>query len=65
MNSQFDGPLVGAFEADTTGVVKQEFITYRTRDGMLVKETTTRRFSKDGDYHDSSSVEPLVGVKDD
>ena len=44
MNSQFEGPLLGAFEADTTGVVKQEFITYRKRDGMFVKETTSRRF---------------------
>ena len=65
MNSQFEGPLVGAFEADVTGVVKQEFITYRKRDGMLVKEITTRRFSKNGDWHDTSSVEPLVEVKDD
>ena len=65
MNSKFEGPLVSAFEADTTGVVKQEFITYRKRDGMLVKETTTRRFLTDGaDYHDVSSVEPLVEVKD-
>ena len=65
MNSQFEGPLVGAFEADTTGVVKQEFITYRKRDGMFVKETTTRRFRGNGDWHDVSSVEPLIEVKDD
>ena len=35
MNSKFEGPLVGAFEADTKGVVKQVFITYRKRDGHL------------------------------
>ncbi len=64
MNSKFEGPLVNAFEADTTGVVKQEFITYRKSDGMFVKETTTRRFNGKGDWHDSSTIEPLVAVKD-
>ena len=39
MNSKLEGPLVSAFEADVEGVVKQEFITYRKRDGMFVKET--------------------------
>ena len=63
MNSKLDGPLVSAFEADTTGVVKQELITYRVRDGQLVKETTCRKFQSNGlDYHDVSSVEPLVEV---
>ena len=66
MNSKFEGPLVGAFEADTKGVVKQVFITYRKRDGQLVKETVSRRFLADGsDWHDVSSSEPLVEVKDD
>lgn len=65
MNSKFDGPLVSAFESDTTGVVKQQFITYRVKDGMLRKETTTRLFQGKDDWTDSSSVEPLVAVKDD
>ncbi len=65
MNSKFDGPLVSAFESDTTGVVKQQFITYRVKDGMLRKETTTRIFQGKDDWTDSSSVEPLVAVKDD
>lgn len=64
MNSKLDGPLVGAFEADTDGVVKQEFITYRVKDGMLRKETTTRTFQGNGkDWIDTSSVVPLVEVK--
>ena len=63
MNTRLDGPLVAAFEADIEGVIKQEFITYRVRDGMFVKETTTRKFSNNGDWHDTSSVEPLVEVK--
>ena len=64
MNSKLDGPLVSAFESDTTGVVKQVLITYRKRKGMLVQETTTRTFSSDGnDWHDTSSTDPLVEVK--
>jgi hypothetical protein len=64
MNSKLDGPLVGAFEANTDGVVKQEFITYRVKDGMLRKETTTRTFQGNGkDWIDTSSVVPLVEVK--
>ena len=63
MNSKLDGPLVSAFEADTTGVIKQEFVTYRIVDGMLRKETTTRKFNGNDDWHDSSTVEPLTEVK--
>jgi hypothetical protein len=65
MNSKLDGPLVSAFEADTTGVVKQEFITYRVVNGMLRKETTVRKFQGSGaDWVDTSTVEPLAEVKD-
>ena len=64
MNSKNEGPLVSAFEQDTTGVIKQEFVTYRIKDGMLRKETTTRTFQSDGqDWIDTSSVVPLVEVK--
>ena len=64
MNSKLEGPFVSAFEADTQGVVKQEFITYRVKDGMLRKETTTRTFQGNGkDWIDTSSVVPLVEVK--
>ena len=58
-----DGPLKSATVdgmKDLTGVIKQEFITYRVKDGMLRKEITTRKFSGDGDYHDSNTVEPLI-----
>ncbi len=65
MNSNFDGPLVSAFQRNVDGVVKQELITYRVKDGQFCKETTTRRFNKDqSNWHDTSSVEPLIEVKD-
>ena len=64
MSSKYDGPLVSAFETDPVGVVKQELITYRVKDGMLRKEITTRKFNKDQtDWHDSQSVDPMMEVK--
>ena len=63
MNSKLDGPLVSAFESETTGVIMQELITYRVAEGMLRIEKTQRRFTNDGrDYNDSSSVTPLGKV---
>jgi hypothetical protein len=64
MNNKYDGPLVSAFETEPTGVIKQELITYRIKDGMLRKEITSRRFNKDQtDWHDSQSVDPMMEVK--
>ena len=64
MNNKFDGPLVSAFESDPTGVIKQELVTYRIKDGMLRKETTTRRFNSDQtDWLDSNTVDPILEVK--
>ena len=66
MNTKYDGPLVSAFETDPVGVIKQELITYRIKDGMLRKETTSRKFNSDQtDWHDSQSVDPLVEWKND
>ena len=59
-----DGPLKSATVdgmKDLTGVIKQEFITYRVKDGMLRKEITNRRFYNE-DYHDSITTEPLMRV---
>ena len=64
MNNKYDGPFVSAFETDPEGVVKQELITYRIKDGMLRKEVTTRKFNLDQtDWHDSQSVDPLMEIK--
>jgi len=41
-----EGPFQGAFEADTTGVVRREITTYRYKDGIMIKETATRTFTK-------------------
>lgn len=64
MNNKYDGPFVSAFETDPEGVVKQELITYRVKDGILRKEVTSRKFNSDQtDWHDSQSVDPILEVK--
>jgi hypothetical protein len=55
-----EGPFKSAFDADTNGVVRREIVTYRIKNGMMVKETACRDYYKDGDYHDSQNAMPLV-----
>jgi hypothetical protein len=55
-----DGPFKNAFEADTNGVVRREIITYRIKNGIMVKEEACRDYYKSGDYHDSQNSKPLV-----
>jgi hypothetical protein len=64
MNSKYDGPFVSAFETDPEGVIKQELITYRVKNGFLRKEITSRKFNSDQtDWHDSQSVDPILEIK--
>ena len=56
------GPFYDAFEGSVDGVIKQELITYRIRNGMLVVEKTQRSYSGD-DYQDTVSSMPLVEVQ--
>jgi hypothetical protein len=55
-----EGPFKNAFDADTDGVVRREIVTYRIKNGMMVKETACRDYYQSGDYHDSQSTMPLV-----
>ena len=60
-----DGPLKQAFDLlDSDGVLSRTLTTYRKRNGMLVKETSTRQFMGSGDYNDSYTDEPLVRLED-
>ena len=54
------GPLMDEWNKDNKGVVLKELTTYRVVDGVLHKEVVTRRYRKDGDYHDVKQVTPLV-----
>jgi hypothetical protein len=59
-----EGPFYAAFQGDTTGVIKQELITYKVKDGMLYKEIVKRDYSGSGkDYIDSSTSMPLGEIK--
>jgi hypothetical protein len=58
-----EGPFKAAAEAATDGVIKQELVTYRIKDGNLRKETSHRYFTDKNDYHDTTSVEILTEVK--
>ena len=55
-----EGPFKSAFDADTGGVILREIVTYRMRDGIMIKETASRDYYKSGDYHDSQSTTPMV-----
>ena len=55
-----EGPFKAAFEADTDGVLRREIITYRKKDGRIVKEIAFRSYYKIGDYHDTSESVPLA-----
>jgi hypothetical protein len=55
-----EGPFKNAFDADTVGVIRREIVTYRMRDGIMIKETANRDYYKSGDYHDSESTTPMV-----
>jgi len=57
-----EGPFKSTVEAQKDGVIKEEYIVYRKRDGILVKETSVRKH-KLNDYHDISTVEPLAEIK--
>ena len=55
-----DGPFKAAFDADTDGVIRREIVTYRVKNGMMVKESACRDYYKSGDYHDSQNTMPLT-----
>jgi len=55
-----EGPFKTAFDSDTDGVVRREIITYRMRNGMMIKEEASRDYYASGDYHDTSNTKPLV-----
>jgi hypothetical protein len=55
-----EGPFKNAFDADVDGVIRREIVSYRMKDGNMVKETACRDYYESGDYHDRISTQPLV-----
>ena len=58
-----DGPFKAAFDADLEGVVRREIITYRYRNGSIIKEIASRAYHADGDYIDSQSIQPMPELR--
>ena len=55
-----EGPLKSALDnLDSQGVFSHSLVTYRYKSGILIKETTTRKYTEDGDYQDSFCSEPF------
>ena len=55
-----EGPFQSAFESDNENVVRREIITYRMKNGMMIKEEACRDYYLNGDYHDSQNAKPLA-----
>jgi len=49
-------------EIPRDGLVRQELISYEKENDKLVRRTTVRIYSKDGDYQDHLTSEPIIGV---
>jgi hypothetical protein len=55
-----DGPFKAAFDSDVEGVIRREIVTYRMKNGIMIKEQAFRDYYNSGDYHDAISSTPLV-----
>ena len=62
INIDISGPFKSAFEASTEGVIRQELITYKMRDGLMIKEVNVRKYTKN-DYIDSQNTIPLGEIQ--
>ena len=49
-------------ELPRDGLVRQELISYEKENDKLIKRTTVRIYSKDGDYQDHIKSGPIIGV---
>jgi len=58
-----EGPMKNHIEDTEHEIIKAEYTTYRIKNGMMTKDTTTRNFKANGDYNDCYHSEPLVEVK--
>lgn len=57
-----EGPFAQAIKSDKTDVIKEEYTVYRKKDGYIVKESYARTHYRN-DFHDVSTVEPLVKMQ--
>ena len=58
LNFPQEGPFKEATEATTDDVVRQELVTYKKRDGYLIRQTTVRVLDS-VDYIDNTTTAVL------
>tara|TARA_Y100000389_G_scaffold201976_1_gene246044 strand:+ start:3400 stop:3636 length:237 start_codon:yes stop_codon:yes gene_type:complete len=51
-----EGPFKFLFDADIVNVVRREIVTYRVKNGTMIKEEAYRDYYENGDYHDSQNT---------
>ena len=55
-----EGPFKSALDhLSTQGVVSHSLVTYVYKSSILTKQTMTRKYTRDGDYTDSFTSEPI------
>ena len=60
ISSNQEGPFKEALDRlPTQGVFQHSLVTYRYHSGVLTKETNTRTYSRNGDYTDSFTSQPI------
>ena len=59
-----DDCILERFDKPREGLIRQEFVSYETKDGMLYKKKMTRVFGEPStaDYIDSWSSTPIIKV---
>jgi len=56
--------LIDTNDLPVKGLIKQTLVTHKVVDGNVVVETVTRKFLKNDDYQDSSTVEVLYDANE-
>jgi len=56
------GPFASALKGDNENVVRRELITYKHKDGLIIKEIAVRTYTAKGDYNDSVISSPITNV---
>lgn len=60
MRTMPESPFAAALSHDSENVVRREIVTYRMKEGQIIKEEVTRDYYKDGDFHDTMNSKPLI-----
>lgn len=54
------GPFQTVYDSDQDGVIRKELVIYRKTGGHVIRESATREYHNNGDYHDSIGSTPIV-----